>query len=84
QFDLLRSRLETEYGAPSTLQRLAFRFARWVSGPPAAIQAIRQPGQSRLMEDAQGNSVMLFTATWELDMSVKEAEDVEFSEIPVR
>lgn len=82
QFDLLRSRLDTEYGAPSTLQRLGFRFARWVSGAPAAIQAVRQPGQSRLMEDAQGNSVMLFTATWELDMSVKEAEGVEFSEVP--
>ena len=82
QFDLLRSRLEIEYGAESRLQRLNYRFARWVHGTPAAIASLRQPGQSRLMQDAVENWVMLFTATWELDMCVKEAEGVVFSETP--
>ena len=79
QFDLLRSRLETEYGAVTTLVGLPYRFARWVSPAAAAKGNLREPGQSRLMMDAHGLPVMLFAASWELEMCEKEVPAGTFS-----
>jgi peptide chain release factor 3 len=80
QFDLLRSRLETEYGVETIIRSLPHRFARWLTGPPAAVSHVRGPGQSRLVEDAAGRPAVLFTALWELEMCRKESPEVEFRE----
>jgi peptide chain release factor 3 len=72
QFDLLRSRLETEYNTETRLTTLPYTFARWVPQDLAESGRIRQPGSSRLMSDAHGNRVMLFSSEWELDLCQKE------------
>ena len=38
QFDVMLFRLENEYGAPCRLERLPYRYPRWVEGPEAAIE----------------------------------------------
>ncbi|HUP66262.1 MAG TPA: peptide chain release factor 3 [Thermoanaerobaculia bacterium] len=80
QFDLLRSRLASEYGTETTLQRLPFRLARWLRGRPEDVAAVRAPGASRKVLDVESRPVLLFTTEWELEICIKESSGVGFSE----
>ncbi len=80
QFDVLRSRLEAEYGAETTLHRLPYRFVRWLDGPADRVEVMRLPGQTRRAEDAIGRPVALFTGMWELEIAMKENPALRFHE----
>jgi peptide chain release factor 3 len=80
QFDVMQSRLESEYGVETSLQRLSFKMARWVQGPQEAVNRLRAPGQSRLAEDTSENLVVLFTSKWELDTCREEVPALYFAE----
>ncbi|MFN2239333.1 MAG: peptide chain release factor 3 [Thermoanaerobaculia bacterium] len=80
QFDVLRSRLESEYSVETTLQRLPYRFARWLSGSDPKVDRVRQPGNSRRVIDLDERPVMLFSSDWELETVQKENPDVRFLE----
>jgi peptide chain release factor 3 len=80
QFDVLRSRLEGEYGAMTTLHRLPYRFVRWLDGAADRVAAMRLPGQTRRAEDTAGRPVVLFTGMWELEIAMKENPGLRFTE----
>ncbi|MGH9456532.1 MAG: peptide chain release factor 3 [Thermoanaerobaculia bacterium] len=80
QFDVLRSRLEAEYGVETTLQRLPYRFARWIEGPDSEVESMRTPGQARRAADAEDRPVALFASTWEIDTAAKENPALRFLE----
>lgn len=80
QFEVMQSRLEGEYGVETTLQRLPFRMARWVSGNAEAISRLRTPGGSRLAEDLKDHPVILFTSKWELDHCQEENPGIRLLE----
>ena len=65
QFDVLAYRLEHEYGAKVTLDRLGYNFARWVmeAGTPDALKKARVP---LAVTDVDGLPVALIRDEWEL------------------
>jgi peptide chain release factor 3 len=67
QFEVVQYRLESEYGAQTTLQRLPYTLARWIDGPAADVAALKLPSNSRLLQDAHGDRVVLFGSPWNLD-----------------
>jgi peptide chain release factor 3 len=79
QFDVLQSRLETEYNVETTVQRLSFRLARWVNRDLHEVEKLTIPSKSRIALDNADNPVILFTSEWELDYSQKENPGVTFS-----
>ena len=80
QFEVMQSRLESEYNVETTLQRLPFRMARWTEGPAEAMSRLRAPGGSRLAEDTREHTVILFTSNWELDHAREENPGLRFLE----
>lgn len=60
QFDVVQYRLEAEYNAKTTLQRLPYQFARWISGAEEDMANIRIPSTSRELRDEDGRVVLLF------------------------
>lgn len=81
QFDVMQFRLEHEYGAPCRLERLSYRYPRWVTGPKAAIErAAGERGQSRLY-DAKGNPLFLFENEWGVRYAAERASDLVFHEV---
>jgi peptide chain release factor 3 len=78
QFDVLRSRLETEYDVQSTIQVLSYKLARWVNRPVDEVARMTLPSKSRVATDKNGDAVVLFTSTWELEYAEKENPGVEF------
>jgi peptide chain release factor 3 len=81
QFDVVRSRLEAEYGVETVLEPLSFSAVRWAEGDAAEIAAIGA-GRGRLRaEDRDGRAVLLFTTPWDLRYAEENARAVSFSDI---
>lgn len=63
QFEVVQYRLESEYGAPSTLENATFDAFRWL---PAGIdpKTVKLPTGCRLANDAAGLPGVLFPNAW--------------------
>jgi peptide chain release factor 3 len=77
QFDVLRSRLETEYDVETTIQELPYKLARWVDKDVDAVAKLTLPSRSRIALDSTDHPVVLFTSAWELEYAEKENPGVE-------
>jgi peptide chain release factor 3 len=78
QFDVLQSRLESEYNVETTVQKLPYTMARWVAGDVADVARMTLPSRSRLAVDKDGHAVVLFTSQWELEYAEKENPATQF------
>ena len=79
QFDVLQSRLETEYNVDTTVKPLSFTMARWVDRDVSDVEKMNLPSKSRVAIDNAGKPVVLFTSSWELEHAEKENPGVTFS-----
>ena len=78
QFDVLRSRLETEYDVETTIQELPYKIARWVDRDVDDVAKLNLPSRSRVAVDRSGHPVVLFSSDWEMDYAMKENPGVEW------
>jgi peptide chain release factor 3 len=78
QFDVLRSRLETEYDVETTIQELPYKIARWIDRDVDDVAKLNLPSRARIAVDRNGQPVVLFASDWELDYAAKENPDVEW------
>ncbi len=66
QFDVLRFRLESEYGAASKLEAASWRVIRWMDEATAGMMNEGDlPFGARLAKDADGRKVVLFVQEWD-------------------
>jgi peptide chain release factor 3 len=78
QFDVLRSRLETEYDVETTVSVLPYKIARWADRDIHEVAKMTLPSKSRLTVDRDGLPVVLFSSSWELEYAEKENPGVHF------
>jgi peptide chain release factor 3 len=81
QFDVLLHRLEHEYGARGILDRLDYRFARWVDGPLAEIRRVARGEGRLLVYDTKERPLILFSSRWALQHSEEREEALTFHAI---
>jgi peptide chain release factor 3 len=79
QFDVLQSRLETEYNVETTMTSLPYKIARWVDRDVDEVARMTLPSRSRVATDRNGAAVVLFTSDWELEYAQKENPGVQWS-----
>jgi peptide chain release factor 3 len=79
QFDVLQSRLETEYNVETTISHMPYKLARWVDRDVDDVARMTLPSKSRVATDSTGRAVVLFTSDWELEYAQKENAGVTFS-----
>jgi peptide chain release factor 3 len=79
QFDVLQSRLETEYNVETTITQMPYKLARWVDRDVDDVARMTLPSKSRIATDSTGRAVVLFTSDWELEYAQKENAGVTFS-----
>lgn len=79
QFDVLKFRLESEYGAEVQLDRMSVGGARWVHGLPAEIAKFTKEHEMDCMHDKTGKLVCLFPNEYRLNLAVKNYPDLQFS-----
>ncbi|MCO4744906.1 MAG: peptide chain release factor 3 [Proteobacteria bacterium] len=77
QFEVLKERLKNEYSTKMELQPAPFQVARWLRGPPEAIEWVRAKRDYKVVEDRDGRPVVLASSPWLLDYALREVKDLE-------
>ncbi len=85
QFEVVKYRLENEYGAETVLEQTDWKLLRWVdpSVDRERLTASALPTGSVLTEDANGNPAILFTGDWALSYFAEKNPDIHLAELPL-
>jgi len=79
QFDVIKFRLEHEYGAKCDFRPLNFRNAYWVTGStPAALNNFLRDRASVVAFDKEDRPVYLSESDWMLNMIKQSFSDIQF------
>jgi peptide chain release factor 3 len=82
QYDVIASRLRTEYGVAVEIQPAGYTAARWLGDPRAPTPS--PGGQSVVAVDRQGRPVLLFGSEWDLQYFERQHPDLSLlDESPV-
>ncbi len=80
QFDVVRYRLETEYGVETLIEETPYTLARWLPGDPGNGHDIVWTAGSKRVQDRDGNIVALFTGDWYLKYMQNKNPSLELAE----
>jgi peptide chain release factor 3 len=83
QFDVVRFRLESEYGVETILEPLGYTAVRWVEGEDREIASVAASRGRLRAEDRDNQPVMLFTTAWDLRYAEENASSLTFSSTPI-
>jgi peptide chain release factor 3 len=84
QFEVLRYRLQGEYGVDIQMQNLNFVMARWLVGQGITAQSKIDLQGDLLLEDIQGRPVALFRSEWAMESALKKNPKIQFLTAPSR
>jgi peptide chain release factor 3 len=79
QFEVLASRIETEYGLPVRFEPTQFNGARWVSGPKEQIEAFTKANRPHMATDSDGDPVYMTRLQWDLDRVERDWPDLRLT-----
>jgi peptide chain release factor 3 len=78
QLDVLKSRLQAEYGLDADLEASPYETARWLQGTPADVEKFRDANKGQMAEDRDGAAVFLAKNAWELGYIGDKFPNVKF------
>ena len=81
QFEVVQYRLESEYGAPSTLEVASWQSFRWLP-PGADTTALKLPTGCRLAYDSTGQPGILFPNAWTQKYFIEQNPGAVLQEVP--
>ena len=80
QFDVLKYRLENEYGCEIRLEPLPYGFIRWVKDPSTDVTKLKRMNNVKAVKDMRGNPLLLFVNDWMIRMVLEDNEGLELLE----
>jgi peptide chain release factor 3 len=79
QFDVIASRIETEYGLPVRFEPTQFVGARWIAGPKERIEAFIGANRGQMAHDHDGDPVYMTRLQWDIDRVVRDWPEIRLS-----
>ncbi|MBR3874665.1 MAG: peptide chain release factor 3 [Clostridia bacterium] len=84
QFEVLEHRLKTEYGVNMLMDRLPFRFVRWVTKSPKPVEDLKLTSTSGRGFDSEDREVLLFENDWSIRLAEENNPGLELAETAIR
>ena len=84
QFEVLEHRLKTEYGVSMLMDRLPFRYVRWVTKTPRPVEELKLTSTSGRAFDSEEREVLLFENDWSIRLAMENNEGLELAETAMR
>jgi len=84
QFEVLEHRLKTEYGVNMLMDRLPFRYVRWVTDSPKALEDIKLTSTSGRGWDSEDREVLFFENEWSIRLAEENNKGLEMAETSIR
>ena len=81
QFEVLKERLKNEYRVDARLEPLKYTLARWIGGKPEGLEWLLRRRDYRVVEDRNGQPVLLAESNWAVDYALREAEGLELFDV---
>ncbi|MBR4502222.1 MAG: peptide chain release factor 3 [Clostridia bacterium] len=81
QFDVLTYRLKGEYGVDLVMDRLPWRFVRWIRESGAPMDSLQLTSTSARGWDGAGREVLFFENDWSIRLAGEKNRGLELSEI---
>jgi peptide chain release factor 3 len=79
QFDVIISRLKTEYSVDAIYEGITYAAARWIAcGDKKKLADFEKKNQANLALDAEGNLTYLASSEWRLEHTTEQWPDVQF------
>jgi len=84
QFEVLKYRLETEYGAECRFESASWSLLRWLRTPGGSLDDLILPSGAALARDADGAQVILLSNAWSLKYFEEKNSGIETAPLPFR
>lgn len=81
QFDVLKFRLESEYGVEIRMEMLPYEYIRWVENPQE-VDLTRLVGTSDMkkIKDLKDNPLLIFINEWSINMVLERNKGLRLTE----
>ncbi|MBQ8412163.1 MAG: peptide chain release factor 3 [Lachnospiraceae bacterium] len=76
QFDVLKYRLENEYGCDVRLEPLPYNYIRWVKDPTTDLNKLSRISDCKKVKDMKDNPLLLFANEWSIRIILEHNEDL--------
>ncbi|ROR27451.1 peptide chain release factor 3 (bRF-3) [Mobilisporobacter senegalensis] len=80
QFDVLKFRLESEYGVEIRMESLPFEHIRWIMNKGLDLNSIKGITDMKKVKDMKGNPLLLFANPWSIRTLLERNEGLELAE----
>lgn len=80
QFDVLKFRLESEYGVEIRLETLPYEYIRWIENEDIDISAISVSSDTKKIKDLKGRPLLLFVNRWSIQTALDRNKGLLLSE----
>lgn len=80
QFDVLKFRLESEYGVDIRLEQLPYEHIRWIENKDIDVAKLSVTSDTKKIKDLKDNSLLIFTHSWSINTVLDRNEGLVLSE----
>jgi peptide chain release factor 3 len=80
QFDVLKFRLENEYGAEIRMEPLPYEYIRWIENKDIDIRSLGVSSDTKKVKDMKGHPLLLFVHQWSIQTALERNEGLKLSE----
>lgn len=80
QFDVLKFRLESEYGVEIRLDPLPYEHIRWIENKDMDVNKLSVTSDTKKIKDLKGNPLLIFTHPWSVKTVLERNEGLVLSE----
>jgi peptide chain release factor 3 len=80
QFDVLKYRLENEYGCDVRLEPLPYNYIRWVKDKTVDLNSLKRVSDCKKVKDMRDNPLLLFANEWSIRLMLENNEGLELEE----
>ncbi|MBE5954466.1 MAG: peptide chain release factor 3 [Lachnospiraceae bacterium] len=80
QFDVLKYRLENEYGCDVRMEPLPYNYIRWVKDPNTDLNKLSRISDCKKVKDMKDNPLLLFANEWSIRILLEHNEGLELTD----
>lgn len=80
QFDVLKFRLENEYGVEIRLEVLPYEHIRWIENKDIDVSRLNVTSDTKKIKDMKGNPLLIFVNRWSIQMALDRNKDLVLAE----
>lgn len=81
QFEVLEYRLKSEYGVEIKMDRLAFKFIRWIENSDISTEDLVLTSDTKKVKDLKNRDLLIFQSEWAISWALEHNKGLILSDI---